>query len=386
MQRGFHRTTLAALGAVVAIHAGAAAAQGFKTEFFDPDDGALDLSEWLLDRKGFLPVPIIITEPAVGYGGGLAALFFRESMREAAVEAKKTGHVTPPDVFGVALAATENGTKAAGAGGMFTFDQDRWRYRGGVGKVDVNLDFYGVGGNLGTGQQKIGYTLDGWMSSQQVLRRLGESDNFVALRWIFLDLKNSFESDQPRPLLPDKSFAMRSSGLGISLEHDSRDNIFTPSRGWTGSVDTLFYGPAIGSDNTYQTYRAHVFAYWPVTKTVVLGGRLDGRAARGDVPFYQLPFIDMRGIPAARYQDENTGVVEAELRWNVTHRWALIGFIGAGRVWGRQDDFAQAPSEVSKGAGFRYLIAKRLGMYVGIDYAWGPEDRAFYIQVGNAWR
>ena len=37
--------------------------------FTDPEDGAFDASEWLLDRRGLLPVPIIITEPAIGYGG-----------------------------------------------------------------------------------------------------------------------------------------------------------------------------------------------------------------------------------------------------------------------------------------------------------------------------
>ena len=40
-----------------------AQAQGFT----DPEDGALDMSEFVIDYKGFLPVPLIITEPAVGY-------------------------------------------------------------------------------------------------------------------------------------------------------------------------------------------------------------------------------------------------------------------------------------------------------------------------------
>ena len=38
--------------------------------FFDPKDGQLDLSYFLEDPRGFLPIPIIVTEPAVGYGGG----------------------------------------------------------------------------------------------------------------------------------------------------------------------------------------------------------------------------------------------------------------------------------------------------------------------------
>lgn len=46
-------------------------------QFRDKQDGALDASEWLVEKKGFLPVPILITEPAVGYGAGLGLMFVR---------------------------------------------------------------------------------------------------------------------------------------------------------------------------------------------------------------------------------------------------------------------------------------------------------------------
>ena len=58
---------------------------------------------------------------------------------------------------------------------------------------------------------------------------------------------------------------------------------------------------------------------------------------------------------------------------------------GAGPIVLRAS-FADTPSEVSKGVGLRYLVARRLGLYVGIDVARGPEDTAFYLQVGNGWR
>jgi len=179
---------------------------------------------------------------------------------------------------------------------------------------------------------------------------------------------------------------MKSSGLGLAFEHDSRDNIFTPSRGWKANLDAVFYSPDFGSDEKYETYRAHAYGYFPMAKEFVLGVRLDARTARGDVPFYQLPYIDLRGIPAARYQDENAGVAEAELRWNVTPRWALIGFAGTGRTWGTTKNFSDADSVNAWGVGLRYLIARRLGFYMGVDIARGPEDTAFYIQAGSAWR
>ena len=38
----------------------------------DPDDGMLDMSAYLASARGFLPVPILMTEPAIGVGLGLA--------------------------------------------------------------------------------------------------------------------------------------------------------------------------------------------------------------------------------------------------------------------------------------------------------------------------
>ena len=60
--------------------------------FFDPEDGQLDLSYFLENPRGFLPIPIIVTEPAVGYGGGVAGMFLRPR-REAGEEGWAPGHL-----------------------------------------------------------------------------------------------------------------------------------------------------------------------------------------------------------------------------------------------------------------------------------------------------
>jgi len=60
--------------------------------FRDSLDHALDISDWLLNKKGFLLVPTIITEPAVGYGAAGAAVYFHSSY-----SAKKG----PPSMSGV---------------------------------------------------------------------------------------------------------------------------------------------------------------------------------------------------------------------------------------------------------------------------------------------
>ena len=36
--------------------------------------------------------------------------------------------------------------------------------------------------------------------------------------------------------------------------------------------------------------------------------------------------------------------------------------------------------------GLRYKLASAMGLHAGIDVARGPEESAFYLIVGSAWR
>lgn len=379
-----------ALGAVLPwrdAHAqGTSEADASPSLFRDSEDGHFDMSRWLLEHRGFLPVPVVITDPAVGTGGGLALAFFHRprATGEPTPSADGSPRMVTPDIYGGAAIRTENGSKAYGVGASLHFDEDRWRYRGGVAKASFNLGFHTPGTRLPP--LEIDYNVDGVMSFQQGFRRLGERDLFLGLAWIYMDVDIGFDVATDRDNFTPPELASRSSGLGLSLEYDTRDNPFTPSRGWLGMVEGNFYLPGIGSDGAFQSYRGHAYGYWPLGRRVVVGGRADTRWANGDIPFYRLPYIDLRGIGSARYQDTRVAVLETELRWNLTPRWALIGFVGAGRTWGRHNSFGEGSSEVANGTGVRYLIARQLGMQVGLDYAWGPEDDTFYIQVGSAWR
>ena len=70
---------------------------GFWSQFIDPEDNNLDLSKWLIQNAyGFLPIPIIITEPALDNGLGLAGAFFHKPKADAVPD--EAGPVT-----GVAL-------------------------------------------------------------------------------------------------------------------------------------------------------------------------------------------------------------------------------------------------------------------------------------------
>ncbi|ANY16164.1 hypothetical protein [Bordetella pseudohinzii] len=71
------------LALLAATLAAALAAPAWAEDMRDPEDGAFDMSDDLLHRSGLFPVPALITEPAVGYGGGLMLMYFSESLAEA---------------------------------------------------------------------------------------------------------------------------------------------------------------------------------------------------------------------------------------------------------------------------------------------------------------
>ncbi|MCU7960184.1 MAG: hypothetical protein KZQ58_09330 [gamma proteobacterium symbiont of Bathyaustriella thionipta] len=126
-----------------------ASASWLSDNFIDPKDGYLDSSRFLQSKTGFLPVPIIITEPAVGYGGGLALTFFHGNFTGDKIKTQdgQTRRV-PPSVSAIAAGKTENGTWFAGGGHLGIWRQDTIRYMGAAGYASVNMDYYGNNGQL----------------------------------------------------------------------------------------------------------------------------------------------------------------------------------------------------------------------------------------------
>jgi hypothetical protein len=370
-------------------------ASPFLDQFIDPHDSKFDTSQWLLDKKGALPVPIIITEPAVGYGAGAALLYFHVKKKTPTLQ--KTGNTImnsseakrpslPPSISGIVGLGTENGTWAAGGFHFGSWQQDRMRYLGGLMYPSVNLTFYG-GGESPILSKGLDYNLEGWFLLQELLFRLKDSNFFLGPRLIYYNVESSFDLNLPVEGIGPWQFNLQSYGLGVKAAYDSRDNIFTPNTGISAGISTMFYtvDNAIRGNKDYQMTDASSKIYWQLFPDIVLGWRLHGGFSSGDVPFYALPFIDLRGIPALRYQGDNVLATEIETRWNLNTRWSLILFGGVGRTADSLGDFNESENRWAGGAGFRYLIARVLGMYTGIDIARGPEDWAFYIQVGSAW-
>lgn len=350
--------------------------------YTDPQDGAFDLSDMLLNHRGVLPVPTIISEPAIGYGLGLGLLYFTMPKHDPDAPLKdpsdKTG-MAPPNITGVGGFAT--GTHSWGVGLMHfhTWDDDRIRYLGVIGKINLHLGYYGPQG------ESHAYQLSGSGLIQQVLFRIGNSPWYVGPRYTYLDSNTRFGPIVPNGI-HDFENEQRVAKGGAVADYDTRDNFFFPSRGTYAEFEAEVARGGLGSSSDFQMETAKAYRWIPLSPSWVLGLRADTGFSQGDIPFFAQPYVSLRGVPDAKYQDRNQITGEIELRWNVAPRWSVLGFGGLGRAYGDLHSFSDAPTAYGFGTGFRYLIARKLGLTMGIDIARGPGQNAFYVQIGSAWR
>ena len=353
-----------------------------RARFLDPTDGQLDLSYFLENPRGFLPVPLVITEPAVGYGAGVVGMFLRPR-REAGEEGWAR-----PDISGVGGFATGNGTWGAFAGDASRLLDGRLRTLVGAGLGQVNLDFYGLGFDpsaADTADTAVRYSLQFSGAVLQANWQLAPKSPWaLGLRYVYADVEPQLRD---RPLLPglvDRVRVTISAPTAV-LEYDTRDNVFTPTRGVYAESSWLAARRALGSSTDFERFDQVLIAWLPVSSDVTLGA--NGRYAWSSegTPFFLRPFIALRGVPAMRYQGDEEASIEVEARWQFHRRWSLVAFGGVGAAESRRTSFSATQDVSSGGVGFRYELASKFGLHAGIDVAHSAGTNAVYFQVGNAW-
>jgi hypothetical protein len=345
-------------------------------------DGKFDVSNFLRSKYGFLALPIIITEPAIGCGGGASAFFIHR-------DPKSVGKGTRgfPSISALGGFYTTSKSWAVGGGYFGVWKNGNIRYRGGVGIVSANLTYY-RNPLLSPGIKQVDFNIQAYGIIQEIIFRLWNSDFFAGSSYGFAhtDVDASIQHDLPEEI-KSNDFKLNIGGLGMSLYYDKRDNMFTPNSGIYGGVKFIVNEKFLGSDRRFQRLFTHMLFYSKLAAAFYGGLRLDYQSSFGDVPFFLRPFISLRGVPAMRYQGESTYLAEGEIRWDFsrTRRWSLLAFGGYGEAQPVRPDLLTKQMAYNWGVGFRYLIARLFGLRIGVDVARGPEQWAFYIQFGSSW-
>jgi hypothetical protein len=353
--------------------------KGFWSRLKDPEDGKLDLTAGGDQGAGFFPIVLPFNEPATGPGLALALGYFHPTRGEAPPKYKGAG--TPPTTTFGAAAATTNGSWFAAAGHSHVWKRDTIRYLGALGGGSINLAFYGLDDEETGEDDGLDFNIELLAMVQQVKFRVGKSPFFVGGRYAFAATTTTFDEGTPEVITGDVNLA----ALALLGEYDTRDTVFTPNRGLRATIDLSWFSEALGSDFDYGSLKTKFRYYWPLADSWVLGFRGDYDIVGDEAPFFALSFIKLRGVPVFRYLGNFVVTFEVEPRYKIDERWSVLAFTGAGRAATRFGNLSEAEPVYSFGTGFRYLIARKLGLGVGIDIARGPEETVGYLTVGSAW-
>ena len=355
-----------------------------KISLKDSLDHAFDLSDYIIDANGFVPIPGIITEPALGGFGGLLAPIFLKKRPPYIDSVNGKRLVTPiaPDITGAVAGYTVNDTWLTAAFRSGTLVKSRIKYMIGGGYANVNMSFYHTFPQIGEKEFKFNFrTIPIFL---QATKRIHFSHWYAGLKYLFLKTDVHYNGTLPEFVKPIEENSIVSQ-LGAVLELDNRDNVFTPDKGIKAHFDVNLSDNFLGSDYYYWRINYYAYLYKILSPNLVGGWRIDGQQVFNDPPFYLLPYIDMRGIPAVRYQGNADILTEVELRWDFYRRWSLMGFGGTGKAFNEWKDFGNADWIFSYGTGFRYLMARKFGLRMGIDVAFSPGSWGYYIVFGSNW-
>ena len=352
----------------------------------DSLDGKFDMSDYIIEANGFVPVPLIITEPALGgFGAAIIPVFITKNKPyEDSIKGKLIRTPVAPDVTGAIALYTANNSWALAGFRSGTLVKSRIKYLIGGGYANLNMSFYKTFSQLG--EKELKFNISGMPFLLQATKRIALSHWYAGFKYLFLKTGVTYVGDTilyslAKPLEQDKTISQ----LGVIVELDNRDNIFTPDKGMKLHVDANCSDNALGSDYDFWKLNYYMHAYRPISKRIIGGLRIDGQQAFNDPPFYMLPYIALRGIPAARYQGNATILSEIELRWDLKYRWSIMTYSGAGKAFDEWNKFDDASWIWSYGTGFRYLLARKFKLRVGIDVAHGPHTWAYYIVFGSNW-
>jgi hypothetical protein len=325
-------------------------------------------------QKGnFVVVPIPISNPTLNEGlvvGG--AYFYPQSEEEKKLE--------PASMTAAAGMYTTNDSRAFALVQQNYWNRGNWRFTGAIGGADLRLSLLTADEtNSGT---SVDWRINGTFLFAKIARKV-KGNWYGGLLTRVVDANQSIEIPTAESNF-DTASGLRSVGLGAYAEYDSRDNPFNSTAGRYFKLDALFNDEAIGSFSTYQSYGAAFRSYHRLTDAVVLAWELQGCQRSSTTPLWDACTVKLRGFSATDYLGKVSASGQAEARWQLSKRWGIAGFAGAGYVDRSFNGIREGEPIPSYGVGLRFSVLPAKGINLRLDYARSTDSEAIHFLVGEA--
>jgi outer membrane protein assembly factor BamA len=178
------------------------------------------------------------------------------------------------------------------------------------------------------------------------------------------------------------------SGVGLQINWDARDNIYYPKKGFYYFLSWALFRKAFGSDYDFTRWNMDFRKYFCFFSRQVLAVQGYFNYIQGDPPFQKMSLVGgstlMRGYYLGRYRDKNMIFFQMEYRLPVWKRWGLAGFAGFGDVADRFSNFRVKDFKYSLGFGIRFLLLRKENLNIRLDFGFGRNTSGFYLTVEEA--
>jgi hypothetical protein len=334
----------------------------------------------------FFLLPVVSSAPETGLELGASTLysFYTDTSRVTRVS----------NVFAYGTFTTE-GQQRASLSTSYWMPQNRYHYTAAVSYINFPFNFYGIGdATRKVNEQRISekrfkVTLNGE-------KRLG---NYVYIGYMLggYDYRYRIENTG-KPFEANLTPQDRNGGAGFyagpSVTFDNRNNNTYTTKGMhlTGYLNVMH---GIFSDNSYKGsfLNLEYAQFFSLHKRLVLGFNLQEQSLLGsESPFYLLPELGndemMRGYYNGRYRDKNMLAGQTELRYRISDRIGVVGFLGTGGVF--KDSFSFNQLKPNYGGGLRYFFDTEKGLTMRVDYGFGQKpagenrQQGLYLSLGES--
>lgn len=338
-------------------------------------------------RPSFFLLPVLSSAPETGIEVGGSALysFYTDTLRPG---------TRVSNVFGYATITTKGQERASLSTSYWT-PQNQWHYIAAVSFINFPSNFYGIGNNtLKADEDKLGQKR--FKLNLEADKRVGEH---VYLGVVAGGFNYTIHDHEPGGILQTDPRLEDPNGgasvfAGPSLIYDTRNNNTYTTK---GMVITSYFNwmQGIYSNNSYNGGFLNIeyAQFFKLSKRFVLGLDIQDQNLTGSrTPFYLLPALGsdemMRGYYNGRYRDRNLIAGQTELRYRLSDRIGMVGFVGTGTVYNHSFSFNDL--KPNYGGGLRYFFDVQKGLSMRVDYGFGEkrpgENRqsGLYLSLGEA--
>jgi hypothetical protein len=177
-----------------------------------------------------------------------------------------------------------------------------------------------------------------------------------------------------------------SAGVGLAINHDSRNIQDAPTRGWMLNGNNIAYRESLAGEVDFDVYRLDYRGFWSHGEGHVFAVRQNNQWTVDAPPSAYAP-IKLRGYTAGEYLGQNMSSIEIEERYRIAPRWTATFFAGAACLYGDGLKCGDADNVYpTVGAGVQFLFKPEKGLVANLEYAQGESgNNAVLFKLGYGW-